>query len=403
LRGSDATAAIDSGDHRLVRHCELCRVAGEASAAIYPGGKGRAPAPSNSISEGHCIRPSRANRDFRCLQYNGVSPIGLSPARLRLSHRKNAMPSQLLSSVREAIRARHYSIRTEESYVSWIKRFILFHGKRHPAEMGEPEINRFLSDLAVRGRVSASTQNQALAALLFLYRNVLRQPFPQLETVIRARKPKRLPTVMTREEVRAVLAGLDGEMRLFCTLLYGTGMRLLEGLRLRVKDVDFDGFRILVRDGKGEKDRVVPLPRRVEEGLRLHLERVREQHRRDLSGGFGAVYLPGALARKYPLAERSWAWQYVFPARRLSRDPRTGSTRRHHLDELRVQRAVKRALWDAGISKPAGCHTFRHSFATHLVEAGYDIRTIQELLGHKDVKTTMVYTHVLNRAGGRGV
>jgi integron integrase len=269
--------------------------------------------------------------------------------------------------------------------------------------MGEPEINAFLSSLAVRDHVAASTQNQALCALLFLYRNVLEKPFPQLENLIRAKRPTRLPTVMTRAEVRSVLHRLSGEERLITTLLYGAGMRLLECLRLRVKDIEFGLERITVRDAKGHKDRYVPLPVSVRPALASWLACVRRIHRKDLEEGFGAVYLPYALARKYPLADRDWGWQWAFPAEGRSLDPRSQVERRHHLHETIVQRAVLQAVREAGIRHQASCHTLRHSFATHLIEDGYDIRTIQELLGHRDVKTTMIYTHVLNRSGGRGV
>ena len=312
---------------------------------------------------------------------------------------------RLLDRVRIAIRARHYSLRTEEAYVGWIRRFILFHGKRHPMEMAEPEINAFLSHLATMVRVSASTHRQALSALLFLYRHVLRKPLPFEDGVIRVKRPGRLPTVMTRAEVRAVLGGLHGAPKLVCTLLYGTGMRLLEGLRLRVKDVEFGRNHIVVRDTKGGKDRVVPLPRLIRAALPTWLSRVKKIHDADVAAGRGEVYVPDAIARKYPGAGIEWGWRYLFPGEHLVPDPRdrTGKVlRRHHLHETAVQRAVRQSVVNAGITRRVSCHTFRHSFATHLLEEGYDIRTIQELLGHRDVKTTMIYTHVLNR-GGRGV
>lgn len=308
----------------------------------------------------------------------------------------------LLEQVRERIRYRHYSIRTEKAYLGWIRRFILFHGKRHPVRMGASEIEAFLSFLANTGNVAASTQNQALHAILFLYREVLAIELPQLEGVAPAKKPRRLPVVLTLDEVKAVLAGLDGQHWLTGSLLYGSGLRLMECLRLRVKDLDFGGCSVMVRDGKGGKDRITVLPTSLVSLLRVQLERAREFHRRDLADGFGDVWLPNALARKYPNAAREWGWQYVFPSRSRSRDPRSGVTRRHHVNEKSLQRAVKRAVREAGITKPASCHTFRHSFATHLLESGHDIRTIQELPGHKDVQTTMIYTHVLNR-GGQGV
>ena len=312
-------------------------------------------------------------------------------------------PPRLLERVRIALRTRHYSLRTEQAYVGWIKRYIFFHGKRHPQEMGGPEINRFLSDLAVNGHVSASTQNQALAALLFLYRRVLEREFPDLDDLVRAKRPKHLPVVLTRAEVKSALTRLHGTPRLVCTLLYGTGMRLMECLRLRVKDVEFGRNLIVVRDGKGRKDRRVPLPMVVRHDLVAWLAQVKRIHDQDLSEGFGSVYLPDALGRKYPMASIQWAWQWLFPAADRSQDPRSQAVRRHHLQDWNIQRPLAQALRDVGIKKPVTCHTFRHSFATHLLEDGYDIRTIQELLGHSDVKTTMIYTHVLNRAGGRGV
>jgi integron integrase len=310
---------------------------------------------------------------------------------------------RLLDRVRTAIRTRHYSLRTEEAYVGWIKRFIFFHNKRHPAEMGEPEINAFLSHLAVRGRVAASTQNQALCALLFLYRGVLERPFPDLERLVRAKRTKRLPVVMTRAEVKAVLARLHGTPKLVATILYGTGMRLMESLRLRVKDVEFGRNLITVREGKGERDRRVPLPAVIRQDLATWLSQVKRIHERDTLEGFGSVFLPYALERKYPRASGEWGWQWLFPGESRSKDPRTGIERRHHLEDWGIQRAVAQAVRDVDIKKPVSCHTFRHSFATHLLEEGYDIRTIQELLGHRDLKTTMIYTHVLNRPGGRGV
>ncbi len=312
-------------------------------------------------------------------------------------------PPRLLDRVREAVRVRHYSLRTEEAYVGWIRRFILFHHKRHPSAMGADEVNAFLTHLAVSENVAASTQAQALSALLFLYKHVLGDPLPWLDDVVRARKPRKLPVVMNREEVREVLGRLEGAQKLVVALLYGAGLRLLEALRLRVKDLDFPARILTVRDGKGAKDRRTMLPPILIEPLRDHLAAVRRLHDRDLAGEHGEVWLPHALARKYPLAGKEWAWQYVFPTPRLSTDPRSGVRRRHHLDESGVQKAVHTAVRNAKVDKPAGCHIFRHSFATHLLGDGYDIRTIQELLGHADVRTTMIYTHVLNQAGGRGV
>jgi integron integrase len=311
-------------------------------------------------------------------------------------------PPRLLDLVREVIRVRHYSIRTEQAYVQWIRRFILFHGKRHPREMGAPELTAFLSDLAAQRHVAASTQNQALHAILFLYRDVLKIDLPWLDDVQRAKKPQHLPVVFTRDEVKALLAQLQGTTWLMAMLTYGSGLRLLECLRLRVKDVDFHYKQLLVRDAKGHKDRVTMLPNSLIDPLRTHLARVRQLHEIDLREGFGCVYLPHALAAKYPSADREWGWQYVFPSSRRSIDPRSGSECRHHTPEDALQRAVKQAIRKANIVKPGSVHTLRHSFATHLLESGYDIRTVQELLGHADVKTTMIYTHVLNR-GGRGV
>jgi len=311
-------------------------------------------------------------------------------------------PVRLLDRVRDACRIRHYSRRTEKAYTQWVKRFVLFHGKRHPSEMGPGQVSEFLSHLAVVGKVSASTQNQALAALVFLYGQVLDAPALELEDVVRARVPTHLPVVLTRAETNALLARLTGESRLVASLIYGAGLRLLECLRLRVKDLDLERGEIVVRDGKGRKDRVTMLPRSLAADLRAQLARARALHMSDLASGFGAVALPDALARKYPGAPREWGWQWVFPASRRFREVKTRIEHRHHLHETVVQRAVKRAVGAAGIAKPASCHTLRHSFATHLLAAGYDIRTVQELLGHRDVRTTMIYTHVLNR-GGRGV
>jgi integron integrase len=306
-------------------------------------------------------------------------------------------PPRLLDRARLAIRARHYSPKTEEAYVAWIKRYIFFHGKRHPGEMGADEVTRFLSSLALHGRVSASTQNQALSALLFLYQEVLQQDLPRLDGIVRAKRPSRLPVVLTQAEVQAVLAHLRGTPRIMATLFYGAGLRLMECARLRVKDVDFASNQILVRDGKGQKDRATLLPATSKTDLARHLEAIRQQHQRDLSQGAGWVALPGALERKYPNAGREWAWQWIFPATSCYVDRETGKRRRHHLHESVIQRAMKEAVCRAGIAKPATPHTLRHSFATHLLEDGYDIRTVQELLGHSDVSTTMIYTHVLNR------
>jgi integron integrase len=309
---------------------------------------------------------------------------------------------RLLDRVRAAIRARHYSRRTEDAYVAWVRRFILFHGKRHPVELGAPEITRFLTSLAVDSKVASSTQNQALSALLFLYRNVLQHDVPWLDGIVRARRPVRLPVVLTCDEVRAMLTRLDGPTRLMAYLMYGGGLRLLECCRLRVQDIDFGANQIVVRAGKGDKDRVTMLPTSVKADLVKHLEAMQAQHRSDLRRGAGWVELPTALERKYPNAGRDWRWQWVFPATRTYVEPLTRQHRRHHLHESVVQRAVKDAVRHAGLAKRAGPHTLRHSFATHLLENGHDIRTVQELLGHRDVTTTMIYTHVLNR-GPAGV
>jgi integron integrase len=310
--------------------------------------------------------------------------------------------SRLLEQMREAVRTRHYSIRTEEAYIRWVRQYILFFEKRHPADLGAAEVSAFVSHLAVGRNVSASTQTQALSALLFLYREVLALPIGWVDDVERAKKPKRLPVVFTREEARAVLSHLRDEAWLMASLLYGSGLRLMECVRLRVKDLDLSRLQITVRDGKGGKDRVTVLPSSLAEPLERQLERARALHGLDLREGFGRVYLPYALARKYPSADREWYWQYVFPARHRSVDPRSGHEQRHHIAETALQKAVKRAIIASGVAKPGSCHTFRHSFATHMIEAGYDIRTVQELLGHASVETTQIYTHVLNK-GGRGV
>jgi len=327
-----------------------------------------------------------------------VSPVVLAPAGTPPLSRQ----PKLLDRLRDALRARHYSPRTEQSYRHWVKRFIFFHHVRHPAEMAEPEINTFLTHLAVREKVSASTQNQAPSALLFLYRHVLDRQLGDLGDLVRARRPKRLPVVLTRPEVKAVLGNLTGDKWLIASLMYGAGLRLLECLRLRVQDVDLAAGQITVRDGEGFQDRRTMLPDALKGPLQEHLVRVRQIHQRDLAEGCGCVAMPYALARKYPNAVSAWGWQWVFPQEQRWMNLATGQQGRHHVDESLVQRAVQTAVRKTGMSKHATCHTFRHCFATHLLEAGYDIRTVQELLGHKDVKTTMIYTHVLNR-GGLGV
>ena len=311
-------------------------------------------------------------------------------------------PPKLLDLVRDRIRVKHYSIRTETQYVQWVRRFILFHGKRHPRDMGAPEVEAFLTHLAVEGHVAAATQNQALSALLFLSKEVLGVDLPWLNDVTRAKRPQRMPVVLTRDEVHAVLDRMAGVYGLMARLLYGTGMRLMECVRLRVKDVDFGRGEILIRDGKGAKDRVTMLPQSLVGPLQSHLQQRRTLFDDDRQAGKASVYMPDALARKYPNSPTEWGWQYVFPSGSYSVDPRSGAERRHHLDEKLLQRAMKKAVQASGLAKPATPHTLRHSFATHLLEAGYDIRTVQELLGHKDVATTMIYTHVLNK-GGRGV
>ena len=309
---------------------------------------------------------------------------------------------KLLDQVRQIIRVKHYSMRTEESYINWIKRFIFFHDKKHPIEMGEEEIGQFITYLAKNKRVSASTQNQALCAIVFLYKNVLKKELENTISIYWSKRPKKLPVVFTKDEAIKVLDKLKGVHWQVGMLLYGSGLRLSESLQLRIKDIDFGYNQITVRDSKGEKDRITMLPKKIIEPLKNHLDKVKEIHIEDLKNGYGNVYLPYAIERKYPNAKYDWGWQYVFPATKISTDPRTGIKRRHHLYDTVIQKAVKQAIRDAGISKHASCHTFRHSFATHLLESGYDIRTIQELLGHKNVETTMIYTHVINQ-GGQGV
>lgn len=308
-----------------------------------------------------------------------------------------APPRRLLDRVRDRLAMGHYSPRTVDAYVGWIRRFILFHGRRHPAEMGAAEVSAFLSSLATVGKVSASTQNQALAALLFLYADVLGRKLEALEEMVRAKRPARLPVVMTRQEVAAVLSKLSGTSRLMASVLYGAGLRLSECASLRVKDVDFSLSQLVVRSGKGQRDRVALLPKSLVGPLQEQLQKVREQHDADVARGAGYVDLPFALRSKYPNAPREWAWQWLFPATRSYTHPGTKERRRHHLHETVLQRAMRRAVVAAGVNKPVSCHTLRHSFATHLLESGYDIRTIQKLLGHRDLRTTMIYTHVLNR------
>jgi integron integrase len=321
------------------------------------------------------------------------APLGLFPDR---------PTPRLYDRIVEVLRVRHYSRRTEEAYIHWIRRFILFHQHRHPRQLAELDLNRFLTHLAVSEHVSASTQNQALAAILFLYQQVLEQPLDRIDGVVRANRPKRLPVVLTQDEVARVLTAMKGTPRLVVSLQYAAGLRVLEALQLRIKDLDFSAGEVIVRQGKGNKDRRSMLPVSLHEPLRQHLRHVREQHERDLRRGDGRVPLPDALVRKFPHADRDLVWQWVFPATSHDVDRETGVRHRHHLHESVIQRAVRQATRDAGLTKRVTTHTFRHSFATHLLEDGYDIRTVQELLGHKDVKTTMIYTHVLNR-GGRGV
>jgi len=310
-------------------------------------------------------------------------------------------PKRLLDQVREVMRVKHYSLRTEQAYIRWIKKFILFHDKRPPQEMGEPEVEAFLTWLATEGNVARSTQNQAFNALLFLYREVLKAPLEGRIDAVRSGKKQRLPVVLSRKEVAQLLSAMSGVPQLVSKLLYGTGLRLMECLRLRVKDIDFELNEIRVRNGKGGTDRLVFLPESIKPALREHLERVRLIHQNDLKCGYGEVYLPGALERKYPRAGKDWIWQYVFPSIKLSKDPRSGITRRHHMDPSTLDRAIKKAAVLAGINKRVSSHTLRHSFATHLLQRGTDIRTIQSLLGHKDISTTMIYTHVLRQMSPR--
>ncbi len=314
----------------------------------------------------------------------------------------NPNSPKLLDQVRAVLRRKHYAYSTEETYIDWIKRFIRFHGLQHPRDLDTPEIEAFLTHLAVEGNVSASTQNQAFSAILFLYKYVLQQELSTPVDALRAQQKPHLPVVMSQAEVQAVLGHLSGQHRLMAQLLYGSGLRLMECVRLRVKDLDFHQRQVIVRSGKGDKDRCTMLPQRLIELLQIHLRRVRRRHQADLAEGYGCVYMPHALCRKYPNACRDWGWQWVFPSTNLSTDPRTGLVRRHHTDPSGLQKAVKLAVKQAGLTKPATCHTFRHSFATLLLEAGYDLRTVQELLGHASVETTMIYTHVLN-LGARAV
>lgn len=309
---------------------------------------------------------------------------------------------KLLDQVRESIRLKHYSIKTEKAYVGWIKRFIIFHNKKHPKDMGETEIREYLSHLAIKLNVSSSTQNQAFNAILFLYKRILKIELPELNGIERAKKGKRLPVVFTDSEAKEVLSNMKGTNRLMASLLYGTGMRLSEVLRLRIKDVIFNRNEIIIREAKGNKDRITILPASLIKPLKVQIDRVKALHQQDLLDGYGEVYLPDALERKYPNYSKSLGWQYVFPSPHISKDPRTEKMRRHHIHESILQKAVKAAISKTGFKQPAGCHTFRHSFATELLNRNYDIRTVQELLGHKDIRTTMIYTHVLNK-GGMGV
>ena len=304
---------------------------------------------------------------------------------------------KLLEQIRAFIRARHLSLRTEQVYLQWMKRFILFHHKRHPALMGATEVNQFLTHLAVHAKVAASTQNQALNAIIFMYKQFMQREIGDLGPYIRAKRTEKIPVVLSRQEVRLILNQMQGAYKLMAALMYGSGLRLMECIRLRIKDVDFKYHCLTVRDGKGNKDRITMLPQTLDEPLKIQINKVKNIHKQDLRDGFGSVYLPYALSRKYKSADTAWQWQYVFPASQISFDPRNNVRRRHHISENMVQKEVRKAVLKANLTKPASSHTLRHSFATHLLEKGYDIRTVQELLGHKDVRTTMIYTHVLNR------
>lgn len=325
-----------------------------------------------------------------------------APAYVVKSIQRDRHKPKLLDQLREAIRSRHYSRRTETSYCNWVKRYIYFHDVRHPAEMAEPEVNAFLTHLAVKEKVSASTQNQALSALLFLYRHVIGREIGDLGEVIRARRPLRIPVVLTKDEIRKILAQIKGDKWLMACIMYGSGLRLMECLRLRIQDVDLQSSTLTVRDGKGNKDRVTMLPSSIKKPLLEHIKKIKKIHKNNVENGYGEVFMPYALARKYPNASREWRWQWVFPQEKLWRNEITRERGRHHVHESIIQRTVKDAVAKVGLTKRATCHTFRHSFATHLLEDGYDIRTVQELLGHKDIKTTMIYTHVLNK-GPAGV
>jgi len=311
-------------------------------------------------------------------------------------------PPRLIEQLKSVLRTKHYSRKTEQAYVFWVRRFVLFHNKRHPKEMGEQEINQFLSHLAVKENVSASTQNQALCSIIFLYKNVIKKNIGALGNTIWAKKPTKLPVVLTRDEVKTLFLQLNGVAKLMAGLMYGSGLRLRECLGLRIKDIDFGYKQITVHNSKGAKDRITVLPEHYKKELQIHIEKVKHLHQLDISNGYGSVALPYALAKKYPNASTDIAWQWVFPAPNISKDPESGILRRHHQGEWMIQRAMREAKLKSGIAKHIGCHTLRHSFATHLLEAGYDIRTIQELLGHKNLNTTMIYTHVLNK-GGKGI